>query len=65
MVNFDELVGITKARADMFKKVMSAKKLSIKRPREEFSQLVNRIASAAFTSNRTRKWADFYKWKWG
>ena len=65
MVNFDELVGITKARADMFKKVMSAKKLSIKRPREEFSQLVNRIASAAFTSNRTPEMGGFLQMEMG
>lgn len=59
IVNFDEFVGITRSKAELFKKVLSAKKLPVKRPREEFSILQNRIASATFTSNKTPELGGF------
>lgn len=59
LINFDELVGITRTKAETFKKVMSAQKLPVKRPREEFSIMQNRIASATFTSNRTPELGGF------
>lgn len=59
LINFDEFVGITKSKAELFKKVLSAPKLPVKRPREEFSMMLNRIASATFTSNRTPELGGF------
>lgn len=59
VINFDEFVGITRSKAEIFKKVMSAQKLPVKRPREEFSILQTRIASATFTTNRTPELGGF------
>lgn len=59
LINFDEFVGITRTKAETFKKVLSAQKLPVKRPREEFSIMQPRIASATFTSNRTPELGGF------
>lgn len=65
MVNFDEFVGISRSRAELFKKVLSARKLPVKRPREEFSVMQERIASAAFTTNRTPELGGFLTYDLG
>lgn len=59
LINFDEFVGITKSTAETFKKNMSLLMMNKKRPNESFSVTVPRIASCAFTSNKTQEMGGF------
>lgn len=59
IINFDELVGITKANAEQFKMLQSSQVFDIYRPGDTFQRNVSRIASAAFTSNKTPESGGF------
>lgn len=59
IINFDEFVGISKSNAELFKKVQSAEKLTILRQGSSFKGDVPRIASSAFTTNRTQEMGGF------
>lgn len=59
IINFDEMVGITKSTAETFKKNMSLNMIDRKLPGESFSNRVQRIASCAFTSNKTQEMGGF------
>ncbi len=59
IINFDEFVGITKSTAETFKKNMSVLTMNKKRQNESFSVTVPRIASCAFTSNKTQEMGGF------
>lgn len=59
IINFDEFVGITKSNAELFKKVQSAGKLNILKQGSAFTGEVPRIASSAFTTNKTTEMGGF------
>jgi predicted P-loop ATPase len=59
IINFDEFVGITKATENSFKKNMSLSEMDRKLPGESFTTRVPRIASCAFTSNKTQEMGGF------
>ena len=59
ITNFDEFVGITKATETTFKKNMSLAEMDRKLPGESFTTRVPRIASCAFTSNKTQEMGGF------
>lgn len=61
IINFDELIGITPNTIETYKKNMSARELVIKMAGSSFVSRVPRIASAAFTSNKTQEMGGFIR----
>lgn len=59
IINFDEFVGISKSTENSFKNNMSRQMMDIKYPGESFTTKVQRIASCAFTSNKTQEMGGF------
>ena len=56
LINFDEMVWITKNNSEEFKQIMTSKMFSIK---NTFATTVQRIANAVFTSNKTKEMGGF------
>lgn len=59
IINFDEFVGLTRATEPTFKTNMSRQNIDIRFPGEQFISNVPRIASCAFTSNKTKEQGGF------
>lgn len=59
IINFDEFVGINKANENSFKNNMSRQMMDMKLPGESFTTKVQRIASCAFTQNKTQEMGGF------
>ena len=59
IINFDEFVGITKSTENSFKNNMIRLMVDIKLPGESFTTKMQRIASCAFTSNKTQEMGGF------
>lgn len=59
IINFDEFVGLNKGTENAFKNNMSRTYLDIKLPGESFITKVQRIASCAFSSNKTQEMGGF------
>ncbi len=61
LLNFDEFAAITNANEQVFKLLMSAKEVSIKRPGSRFTETVPRVASCCFTSNKNHRTGGFIR----
>ncbi|WP_321424889.1 VapE domain-containing protein [uncultured Bacteroides sp.] len=59
IINFDEFVGLNKGSENAFKNNMSRTHLDMKLPGESFTTKVQRIASCAFSSNKTQEQGGF------
>ncbi|MBP1593032.1 MAG: virulence-associated family protein [Bacteroidetes bacterium] len=59
IINFDEFVGLNKGTENAFKNNMSRTHLDMKLSGESFTTKVQRIASCAFTSNKTQEMGGF------
>ena len=61
LLNFDEFAAITKANEQVFKQMMSAEEISIKRPGSHYVENVPRGASVCFTSNKNHRMGGFIR----
>lgn len=59
IINYDEFVGINKSTENIFKNNMSRTTLDMKMQGDSFTSRVQRIASCAFTSNKTQEMGGF------
>lgn len=61
LLNFDEFAAITKANEQVFKQMMSASEISIRRPGVRYVEIVPRVASCCFTSNKNHRMGGFVR----
>ncbi len=61
ILNFDEFAAITKTNEQVFKQMMSAAEVSIKRPGFHYVENVPRGASVCFTSNKNHRMGGFIR----
>ena len=61
LLNFDEFAAITKSNEQVFKQMMSASEISIKRQGSRYVENVPRVASCCFTSNKNRRLGGFIR----
>jgi predicted P-loop ATPase len=61
ILNFDEFAAITKSNEQVFKQMMSAATISIKRPGSRYIENVPRVASCCFTSNKNHRMGGFVR----
>lgn len=59
LLNFDEFAALTRSSEQMFKLLMSASQIDVRRPGARYVESVPRVASCCFTSNKTRRNGGF------
>lgn len=61
LLNFDEFAAITQASEQLFKQLMSAQEVVVRRPGSRYVETVPRVASCCFTSNKTQQMGGFIR----
>jgi predicted P-loop ATPase len=59
LLNFDEFAALSKGNEQVFKLLMSASEIDVRRPGSRYVESVPRVASCCFTSNKTRRNGGF------